>query len=247
MLIYGGVDSKGNKVYSRPIRHNLRRIKLGMQISSKWEMPTIDKDPEDGVLYDDIFSLLYNYFSTMHSIANTFTKELMLKKNKKELEYVLNLMYGQYDHAFAGSKIKQYKHANISTTLNANPIMAAELNYYTHRHILTLTDSYMAELTSLFICPKHASCTGVIGMEISTSEDIHVDDLIEAINKYRKPIAPTTITQDLGFGGVKSPDCFSGFDYSYRDIRPEKRGFRLRLIRPITLYGETMEKIEDKL
>jgi len=247
MLIYGGVDSKGNRVYSRPIRYNLRRIKLDMQRSSKWEMPTIDKDPEDGVLYDDIFSLLYNYFSTMHSIANTFTKELMLKKNKKELEYVLNLMYGQYDHAFAGSKIKQYNHANISTTLNANPIMAADLSYYTHRHILTLTDSYMIELTSSFICSKHASCTGVIGMDISTCEDIHVDDLIEAINKYRKPIAPTTITQDLGFGGVKSPDCFSGFDYSYRDIRPEKRGFRLRLIRPITLYGETMEKIEEKL
>ena len=247
MLIYGGVDSKGNKVYSRPIRYNLRRIKLDMQRSSKWEMPTIDKEPEDGVLYADIFSLLYNYFNTMHSIANTFTKELMLKKNKKELEYVLNLMYGQYDHAFAGSKIKQYKHANISTTLNANPIMAADISYYTHRHILTLTDSYTAELTSLFICPKHASCTGVIGMEISTSEDIHVDDLIEAINKYRKPIAPTTITPDLGFGGVKSIDCFSGFDYSYRDIRPEKKGFRLRLIRPITLYGESMEKIEDKL
>ena len=64
---------------------------------------------------------------------------------------------------------------------------------------------------------------------------------------YRKPIAPTTITPDLGFDGIKSIDCFSGFAYSYRDIRPEKRGFRLRLIRPITLYGETMEKIEDKL
>ena len=247
MLIYGGVDSKGNKVYSRPIRYNLRRIKLDMQRSSKWEMPTIDKEPEDGVLYDDIFSLLYNYFSTMHSIANTFTKELMLKKNKKELEYVLNLMHGQYDHAFAGSKIKQYKHANISTTLNANPIMAADLSYYTHRHILTLTDSYMIELTSSFICSKHASCTGIIGMDISTCEDIHVDDLIEVINKYRKPIAPTTISPDLGFGGIKSIDCFSGFAYMYRDIRPEKRGFRLRLIRPITLYGETMEKIEDKL